>query len=645
MAEWIARLIPGAALLAGIALAPAHPIAPAWLLLGLAMQAALLWCWPGFWLVSIPALLPLLDFSPWTGWLLVGEADLLLLVTLGVLGLRAPPNFRDFALPGQGGWVLGAYAIVTLGGVLLGLLVPGPAEGTANILLSPWNGVRVGKALVFALALAPFLWARQRARGDAASMLGVGVVLGMVGIAGLVALERMAFPGLLNFGSEYRVSASFASMHVGGGHIGAYLAMSLPFLAAVAVSRFWWGLPLALAGGACGAFALVVTFARTAYAAALVGVAVTVVGLAVASARAGRAHGGGRVGLALVAVLVLAGVGGGIVASAREGRFMASRLEHISPDLAERLRNWTQGLALRAPGLAAAVAGAGIGTYPRLAHAAAPDRVGPSNFVLGRDGDGPFLSLHFRGPFYFGQKLGVAPGAALRVALRLRAGGSGGGQATAGQVTFGLCEKWLLYSEDCATASHRPAGGGWETVSLSMTVPGRTRAVRRPVEFWVNAPPGAVIELAGARITDAAGRELARNGDFRDGVAGWFFTDDSHGSWRIFNQYFATLFEGGVLGVAALLALFGAGFAAAWAGIGGGDRTAAALAGAVAAFAISCLFDAQLEAPRVALLFYLAILAALGCSISQGGGFGTAGTGGTGGTPGTGGLDGAGTGC
>ena len=82
----------GLLVLAGLWL---YPLPPWPLALGLAVYGALLWRWTGLWLVAIPALLPVYDLAPWSGWLVVGETDFFLLVTIAVLCLRAPPTRED----------------------------------------------------------------------------------------------------------------------------------------------------------------------------------------------------------------------------------------------------------------------------------------------------------------------------------------------------------------------------------------------------------------------------------------------------------------------------------------------------------------------------------------------------------------------
>jgi hypothetical protein len=54
--------------------------------------------------------------------------------------------------------------------------------------------------------------------------------LTMVALADL--WERLVFPGLTNFSSDYRSSAPFSGMHTGGATLDAYLALCFPLVAA-----------------------------------------------------------------------------------------------------------------------------------------------------------------------------------------------------------------------------------------------------------------------------------------------------------------------------------------------------------------------------------------------------------------------------
>ena len=89
---------------------------------------------------------------------------------------------------------------------------------------------RAGGRTSIALVLLPFLRERMRTRGDAVAWLGGGVTAGLALVAAATLKERAIFTGLVDFTTDYRVVGTFSSMHVGGGHTGAFIAMALPFL-------------------------------------------------------------------------------------------------------------------------------------------------------------------------------------------------------------------------------------------------------------------------------------------------------------------------------------------------------------------------------------------------------------------------------
>ncbi len=206
-----------------------------------------------------------------------------------------------------------------------------------------------------------------------------------------------------------------------------------------------------------------------------------------------------------------------------------------------------------------ALMGMGLGTYARTALAREPSDEGPGNFVLGAENGQRYLALEGGLPLYVGQRVTVARDQRYRLSFALRATGG------YGPVVAILCEKVLLYSAHCHSAAIWPRrDGAWQDVdgTISTTAIGsgsRFEALRRPVEFALFVPIlGSTDDVANLRLTDAAGRELIANGDFAQGMAHWFYSDDVHTVWRIENQYLMTLFEEGALGLGALALLMGA---------------------------------------------------------------------------------------
>ena len=585
-----------------------YPLAPWLVSIALALYALALWRWPSLWLAVIPAVLPALDLTPWTGWTRVGEPDLFVLVTIGILALRATPRRADFAIEGLPAAVVALTLVSYLVSVALGLALPGPQGGSDNPYLRPDNALRLAKGFFIALALLPFLRERMRTRGDASAWLGAGMAVGLALVAAATLAERAVFTGLFDFATEYRVVATFSSMNIGGGYIGAYLAMALPFLLVFLLRPRALSL-LAMFGIAFGAgYALVVTFARAAYAAALISAIPACLGWVWAARRRGPSGTLSSRVLSMVLFLLV----GGIVITALDTRFMTERLQTVAPDLADRENNWTGGLALRDDNLATWLFGMGLGTYPRIVLARKPNGRFPTNFVVDPDGAYPVLSLHAGLPTYLGQKVSIEPDQQYRLFVALR---SPDGR---GQLSVLLCEKMLLYSADCRDATFRPHSPGiWEDFGAVISSAGLDEDavlwwLKRPVELDLFDPiPGTTIEIGHIRMFGPQDRDVLANGDFSRGTERWYFTDDQHRIWRIHNQYLTSLFEGGALGLASFVLLAGSALAGAVRAMGRGEGMAAAVAASVLAFLCSGVFDYLLEVPRLAALFYLVAFSGL----------------------------------
>lgn len=233
MSTLMARLLAlamAAALLAALAL---YPLERNWLALILPLYAGLLWRWPDLWLFLLPALLPVLDLAPLTGWFFLEEIDLLLMITTASCYWRWRPASAMAQLPPAMRASLAALAVACALGLWRGVQPLPPIDANSfNNYLSAYNAVRVGKAWLWLLILLPPL--RQAVGPQLAGIqryLLPGMMTGLVLVALADVRERMLFPGLLNFASDYRSSAPFSAMHTGGAALDGYLALSCPLLA------------------------------------------------------------------------------------------------------------------------------------------------------------------------------------------------------------------------------------------------------------------------------------------------------------------------------------------------------------------------------------------------------------------------------
>ena len=244
----------------------AYPLDPYGLGGILTVYAIVLLLRPHFWVFVIPAVLPLANLAPWSGWLFVEELDFFVLVTVAVgywMLLPKPPILKLSLIPAFFLLLLTiSYGVSTAVGLLP--LQPIDANAFSNY-MSHYNSLRILKSFVWALLLLPLL--RRSLTPDNVKKLFIpGVLTGLAFATLVVFWERQTFTGLMDFASDYRVTASFPEMHVGGAALDAYLALTLPF------AMVWMlkgrGAIAHIAGAAllaAASYAALVTFSRGLY--------------------------------------------------------------------------------------------------------------------------------------------------------------------------------------------------------------------------------------------------------------------------------------------------------------------------------------------------------------------------------------------
>lgn len=266
-------------------LAAHHPLLGLWAVLVCGVAAAVgLWA-PGAWPLWLLPLLPLVGAMPWTGWLVVEELDLLALAA-GAGGYLRWACARGATPPAR--WTIGAalgLLLLALYGVALGVSMQRGVADAGGLTWGWWQGyheplnsVRLVKAFVLANLLLP-LWLRaHRVHPERAArhlLIGVTAMLALVALS--VVWERVAYTGLTNFSTDYRVTGPFWEMHVGGAALDAVLALSVPFaMAAIMDVRRAHVWVVAAAVLALAAYASLVTFSRVVYIALPLSLAVLV---------------------------------------------------------------------------------------------------------------------------------------------------------------------------------------------------------------------------------------------------------------------------------------------------------------------------------------------------------------------------------
>jgi hypothetical protein len=267
-----------------VTLAAHHALSAVVALVALGLWIVIALIWPNAWLFTLPALLPILDLAPWTGSLFVDEFDLLILgaAFAGYTRLAAAPPIAPAAVTitrtsfvvARVRWLFVMLFLASLvASTWRGLAHSGGFRGDALLLYEdPLNSLRVAKPYVFALLLLPLTLARIRHSPKASSAtFAAGMLVGLVMAAISVVWERVAFPGLLDFSSDYRVTGTFWEMHVGGAALDGFLALTMPF-AVYSLLRARSARGTAIAAMACAItfYASLVTFSRGLYVALVV---------------------------------------------------------------------------------------------------------------------------------------------------------------------------------------------------------------------------------------------------------------------------------------------------------------------------------------------------------------------------------------
>ena len=637
---------------AGLTLAWHHPLSPLVALLCFYWVCVVNAWWPGIWLMAVPAGLPWLNFSPWTGWLIFDEFDLLLLgVFAGGYGrlawasinaaerLRAGGQVANRQAPGRSDVAfIGLTTLMLLLGVVslvrglhdAGGFTFGWFQGYAD----PLNSLRVSKSLLFAVLAIPLIGGEMRRSSTVAcNRLALGMVLGLTSVSIAALWERAAYPGLFDFSTVYRVTAMFWEMHVGGGAIDAYLAMAMPFVLwslATARGHLRWALSAAL--GLFAIYACLMTFSRGVYLAVGLSLILCILlwrGQAPApdtsgsladsptAVRAAPRRVGARWSLGLAVAILIAAVFLG-------GTLGLNRLSKSERDFDGRMARWQQGVDLLDTGPRWLV-GLGLGRLPANYAQRVPKRAGefPGSVQIQEHLPGAPSSRHYvtisgpatrrdlQGLFALTQRVDIQPGSRYRVGMDIRT-------PAGARVLVQLCERHLLYDWDCQGALVQVGGlpGQWQHWMARLSgdeLSGGPWYARRMGVLSVSVlDPGRAVDFDNVSLSTDNGAQWVANGDFSSSLARWFPAAQYYFlPWHIDNLYLEILIERGVAGLVVFVALVLLAFRRLLSTSGRARLLSpyllASLSGAVLIGAVNSVMDV----PRLAFLLLLLVFFAL----------------------------------
>ena len=193
------------------------------------------------WVILLLAPSAWLDFIPWTGLFIIDEY-LIWATCLGIIGWLlvrpALPQPRPYPPDTTQNLVLGLLAI-TWTVALMKVWWPMPPIGPNTFwsYLEPGNAIRIWLGIAIALMVIPVMNAMWRTSPDSmARTMSFSILVAALGAGMILLWERIAFPGLLNFSSDYRTTGFFSDMRVGGAALDGYLSLVVPFVLVAALS-------------------------------------------------------------------------------------------------------------------------------------------------------------------------------------------------------------------------------------------------------------------------------------------------------------------------------------------------------------------------------------------------------------------------
>ncbi|AEG02261.1 VanZ family protein [Methylomonas methanica] len=587
-----------------------YPVFSITMFLGISAYIILLWKFPRFWLVAIPALVPVLDTTVSSGRLFFNEIDYFLLVTvaMGLFSGRWHISSIGVARFGRFFYLILFLLLISYSASLVQGMLPLP-DLDDNALVnyySRFNALRIVKGFVWAVMLLP-LFAAEMNIVRAKRYFSVGILVGLTGVILISIWERIVFSGWANYDSEYRITASFSSMHTGGGHIDDYLMLTVPFILILVMGE---RIKLYKVAAAMGIFALsiyvvMVTFSRGPYIGLFVEMIVFTIVL-VFKLKHIKSWSWSKV-LYVPATLLLVAI---VIIPVFQGKYIQERFSLVGKDYQIRKDHWQDAIDMMDDDLSVDVIGMGLGSYPRTYYWRNSENTLPATYQFQNGADGRFLKLWSGDSLYFEQKIAVVPRAQYKLLIDVR------GNSGKSVLTVPICEKALLYSFNCVWQTFQiPAVAGEEWQHVEKTVDTKKFAAgdgffnslfRRPVKLSLyNGVRDTVIDIKSVHLLDADGNDLIQNSDFTDAMDHWFFSTDNHLPWHIKNIWVQVLFEQGWFGlivfscfVVYCLLVFGKGIAI-------NDSYAAIGLISLSGFLVVGFVDSPFDEPRLTLLFYL----------------------------------------
>lgn len=596
-----------------------YPIFPGFLVVLFSGYCYLLYRNQNLGVFILPALLPLMDISPYSGRFFFDEYDLMVLLTLAVVCLcRSSESFVKADHRVLGFVLLGWFSLCLIISLFLGITPFAAVDANAfSNYYSNYNALRVAKGFFWAGALGFYL-IRAVNTIEGRKLFSLGIGCGLLGVSAFVVTERWVFSGIFDFSLDYRVNGLFSSMHTGGGHIESFLALTMPFIALLFVdekypvaSKFAGMLLFALS-----LYALLMSFSRGGLVGFIVEFIVILIGLAIHFKSKGRFRVLQSTGL----LLLLSTIMGLFAVPVFYGELMRHRIDVAGQDSESRHQHWKAAFDMMDTGLITQLFGMGLGSFPRTFYWLNQDNSHPATYRIESENGNQYLLLRGGDSLFMGQYVAINPHQHLKLVMDVRSPDADS------MLTVPICEKSLQYSFRCVSSGIKVTSSLWQHVERDIDtgdVGGKSYEIAggwlsRPVQLALYAGVDAekIVEIDNLSLFDENGRNLISNGDFSAGTDRWYFSTEKHNPWHIFNIWVQVLFDMGWLGLLSFVCLIGYLYYHLYKSLKQ-DVYSPILLSSFTGFLVIGYVDSPFDAPRLTFLFFmLVIFAIFGCKRS-----------------------------
>ncbi len=586
------------------------------LLIFLILYSLLIYCLPYAWLIVLPALLPVFDFAPLTGRFYFSEFDLLILLTCAVnywkqKYINPIKLFRPFVLI-----LLMSFMLCFCMSLYLGLTpFPDIDVNSFNNYYSHYNGLRVSKSILWVILLFPcvgYFYIQDFNRFQWYFCLGI--LTGLTAIIFISIWERILFTGLLNFSNDYRITASFSSMHTGGGHIDNFLVLSIPFIFILFIRprlRFF-RLISAVILFMLSIYVLMVTYSRAPYAVVALQI-ILLTYTAIYTKKSGLIQYGKIV---ILSALFLCSIPA-IVLPVFKGPYIQDRFSQIEQDIEIRKNHWIDSVNMMSEDWSSIFFGMGPGSYPRTYAYSNSQGVNPATYLFLKEDNFDFLRLWAGDSLYIEQILtDIDLNVSYQLELAYRS------NQTPATLTIAICEKALLYSFNCFwhTFEESSQTEDWHNVSKQVVLNqidsshGKTlgKLSQRPLKLAIyNGTSDAQVDVRHIALINPDGVNLLHNPQFQQGMDYWFFATDNHLPWHSKNLWVQILFEQGWVGLLILVSLFLTAIIQQIRHLSNNQEYGPVYLTALSGFLLLGMVTSPFDAPRISLMFSLILLISL----------------------------------